>query len=275
MTRITWADGASGFVQADGCSLEYACYGPEPQSAPTIVMLHEGLGCVRLWREFPKFVSESTGFGVFAYSRAGYGQSDSVSLPRSVDYMTREAQDVLPDVLNSIGLMRGILLGHSDGATISAIYAGSVSDLRIRGLILIAPHFFAEEAGLLEIARVGRNFGISDMKLKMAKYHRNPEAAFRGWNDVWLHPDFKRWNVSDVIDHLRIPVLAIQGEDDQYGTLAQISEIEDRINSPFEKLILPKCGHSPHINQPEMTLAAITEFAIRLEDFEKESVNIT
>lgn len=274
MTRIDWADGATGFVQADGRSLEYACYGPEPESAPTIIMLHEGLGCVRLWRDFPRMVSHSTGFGVFTYSRAGYGQSDSITLPRPLDYMTREAQDSLPEILNSIGLRYGILLGHSDGATISAVYAGSVSDLRIRGLILIAPHFFAEEVGLLEIARAKVSFETSDMKLKMAKYHRNPEVAFWGWNDAWLNPDFRRWNVSDVIDHLRIPVLAIQGEDDQYGTLVQISEIEDRINSPFEKLILPECGHSPHLREPEKTLAAITEFAIRLEHFEREIVNI-
>ncbi len=275
MTRIAWADGATGFVQADGRSLEYACYGPDPKSAPTFFMLHEGLGCVRLWRDFPKMVSQSTGFGVFTYSRAGYGQSDAVTLPRPLDYMTKEAQDVLPDVLNSIGLRHGILLGHSDGATISAIYAGSVSDLRIRGLILIAPHFFAEEVGLVEIAQAKEMFETSDMKLKMAKYHRNPEVAFRGWNDAWLHPDFRSWNVSDVIDHLRIPVLAIQGEDDQYGTLAQISEIEDRINSPFEKLILSGCAHSPHLNQPAKTLAVITEFSMRLEKFERELVNTT
>ncbi len=275
MTRIAWADGATGFVQADGRSLEYACYGPDPKSAPTFVMLHEGLGCVRLWRDFPKMVSQSTGFGVFTYSRAGYGQSDAVTLPRPLDYMTKEAQDVLPDVLNSIGLRHGILLGHSDGATISAIYAGSVSDLRIRGLILIAPHFFAEEVGLVEIAQAKEMFETSDMKFKMEKYHRNPEVAFRGWNDAWLHPDFRRWNVSDVIDHLRIPVLAIQGEDDQYGTLAQISEIENRINSPCEKLILPECTHSPHLNQPAKTIAAITEFSIRLEKFESELVNTT
>ncbi len=275
MTRIDWDDGATGFVQADGRSLEYACYGPDPKSAPTFVMLHEGLGCVRLWRDFPKMVSQSTGFSVFTYSRAGYGQSDSVKLPRPLDYMTKEAQDVLPDVLNSIGLRQGILLGHSDGATISAIYAGSVSDLRIRGLILIAPHFFVEEVGLVEIVRAKEMFETSDVKLKMAKYHRNPEVAFRGWNDAWLHPDFRTWNVSDVIDHLRIPVLAIQGEDDQYGTLAQISEIEDRINSPFEKLILSECAHSPHLNQPAKTLAAITEFSMRLEKFERELVNTT
>ena len=255
-------------------SIEYACYGPQPIQNTTIVMLHEGLGCVRLWRDFPRRVSDATGFGVFAYSRAGYGQSDLASLPRPLNYMTLEATEVLPDILDSIGLVRGILLGHSDGATIAAIYAGSVSDLRVRGLVLIAPHFFTEEVGLAEIARAKKAFETSDLESKMAKYHRNPDHTLRGWNEAWLHPDFKKWNVSDVIDHLRIPVLAIQGEDDQYGTLAQISEIEDRINSPFEKLILPACGHSPHLSQPEKTLAAITEFTVRIERFEKEHVAI-
>lgn len=274
MSHIDWVDGASGFVQIGGQSIEYVCYGPQPIQNTTIVMLHEGLGCVRLWRDFPRRVSDATGFGVFAYSRAGYGQSSLDSLPRPLNYMTLEATDVLPDILDAIGLVRGILLGHSDGATIAAIHAGSVSDLRIRGLVLIAPHFFTEEMGLVEIARAKEAFETTDLKSKMAKYHRNPDHTFRGWNDAWLHPDFKKWDVSDVIDHLRIPVLVIQGEGDQYGTLAQINEMEDRVNSPFEKKILSNCRHSPHNDQPDMTLAAITEFTARLERFESESVEV-
>ncbi|MDE0310436.1 MAG: alpha/beta hydrolase [Acidiferrobacterales bacterium] len=275
MTQVRWADGATGFISAGGHRLEFACFGPPPHDAPTIVMLHEGLGCVGLWRDFPELVSQSIGFGVFTYSRAGYGQSDAVELPRPLDYMTIEAQDVLPDVLDSIGLRCGILLGHSDGATISAIYAGTVSDPRIRGLVLIAPHFFAEEVGLSQIQRAAEIFRTGELRLKMAKYHRNPDVAFRGWNDAWLHPDFVRWNVSDVIDHLRIPVLAIQGEDDQYGTLAQVREIESRVNAPFEKLILPQCQHSPHLSRPQETVAAIARFSMRFDRFESGVVQST
>lgn len=274
MTPVNWIDNGAGFLQAGGKSLEYACYGPPPSQVSTIVMLHEGLGCVELWRDFPKRIAQITGLGVFAYSRAGYGYSDLAELPRPLDYMTREALDVLPTVLDKIDVVRGILLGHSDGATIAAIYGGSVSDFRIRGLILMAPHFFSEEKGLVEIARAKEVFKTGRLKQQMAKYHRDPENTFYGWNDSWLHPEFKKWNVSEVIDFLRVPVIAIQGEDDEYGTLAQIYEIQDRSHAPIELEILPQCGHSPQFDQPEMTLAAIADFTKRLERFESEAVRI-
>lgn len=269
---INWADGDSGALVAGGNRLEYACYGPAPEIAPTIVMLHEGLGCLALWRDFPSKIANATGFGVFAYSRAGYGGSDPAELPRPLDYMTREAKEVLPRILDRMGFKAGILLGHSDGATISAIYAGSVEDYRVRGLILMAPHFFTEEIGLDAIAKTKEAFAQGGLRERMAKYHNNPENAFMGWNDAWLNPGFKAWNVSDVIDHLRIPVLAIQGREDQYGTLAQIKEIEERIYSPIEIAILDNCRHAPHFDQPEATLKAIIEFALRLRRMEEEDV---
>lgn len=269
---ITWVDQGRGRLTAGNKSLEYACYGPPPGAVPTIVMLHEGLGCLALWRDFPEKLARATGFGVFVYSRAGYGGSDLADLPRPLDYMTREAIDVLPEVLDGFGFKGGILLGHSDGATISAIYGGSVSDYRVRGLILMAPHFFTEETGLLEIAKAKELFETGDLCDRMAKYHKDPENSFRGWNDAWLAPGFKAWNVADAIDHLRIPVLAIQGEGDQYGTLAQISEIEERIYAPLEVAILEDCRHAPHQDQPERTLATITEFALRLRRIEDEEV---
>merc|ERR1711991_659934 len=143
----------SGFLTAGGKRLEYACFGPPPDQAPTIVLLHEGMGCVALWRDFPKRLKTVSNKGVFAYSRAGYGQSDPVALPRPLDYMTREAVETLPEVLDMIGARDAILLGHSDGATISAIYAGTVSDSRVKGVILMAPHFFTEPEGLESIAQ--------------------------------------------------------------------------------------------------------------------------
>lgn len=265
---MDWTDGATGHLTAGGKSLEYACFGAAPEKAPTLIMLHEGLGCVALWRDLPAKIAKATGWGVFAYSRAGYGQSDPADLPRPLDYMTREALDVLPQVLDGIGFQRGVLMGHSDGATIAAIYAGSLEDFRVRGLILMAPHFFTEEMGLAEIARAKEAFATTDLAAKMARYHRDAEHTFRGWNEAWLNPAFRKWDVSEVIDYLRIPVLAIQGREDQYGTLAQIEEITSRIYAPADVAILEDCRHAPHQDQPERVLAEVSDFMGRLERIE-------
>jgi pimeloyl-ACP methyl ester carboxylesterase len=269
-----WRDGASGFVTVAGKRLECICHGPSPDHEPTIVMLHEGLGCVALWRDFPRRLAEATGLGVFAYSRAGYGRSDPVELPRPLDYMTREALEILPVMLDAIGFRRGVLLGHSDGASIAAIYAGSVEDFRVRGLVLMAPHFFTEESGLAAIAAARAAYGSGDLGARLAKYHRDADVAFRGWNDAWLDPDFRGWNIADVIDYWRIPVLAIQGDDDPYGTLTQIREIENRAYSPVDVEILGGGHHSPHLERPEETLAAVAEYCARLMRLEQEKVEI-
>ena len=270
---IDWRDGA-GFLTVDGKRLETLRHGLAPDRAPTIVMLHEGLGCVALWRDFPRRLAEATGLGVFAYSRAGYGRSDAVELPRPLDYMTREARETLPGVLDAIGFRRGILLGHSDGGSIAAIYAGTVEDFRVRGLVLIAPHFFTEESGLAAISAARAAYETGDLRRRLAKYHRDVDNAFRGWNDAWLDPVFKCWNIADVIDYWRIPALAIQGEDDPYGTLAQIREIENRAYSPVDVEILNGCKHSPHTEQPEATLAAVADFCARLMRIEQAKVEI-
>jgi pimeloyl-ACP methyl ester carboxylesterase len=269
-----WRGDASGLLTIEGKRLETLCHGPAPDAAPTIVMLHEGLGCVALWRDFPAQLAEATRLGVFAYSRAGYGQSDPTPLPRPLDYMTREARETLPAVLEAIGLERGILLGHSDGASIAAIYAGTVEDFRVRGLVLMAPHFFTEESGLAAIATAREAYEKRDLRARLAKYHRNVDNAFRGWNDAWLDPGFKSWNIAETIDYWRIPVLAIQGDDDPYGTLAQIQEIENRIYSPLDVEILQGCKHSPHTEQPKRTLATVADFCARLIRIEETKVEI-
>lgn len=257
-----WA--AQGFVEVGGRRLECACHGPAPDTAPTLVLLHEGLGCTALWRDVPARLAAATGCGVFAYSRAGYGQSDPAPLPRPLDYMTREAVDVLPGVLGAIGFQRGVLIGHSDGATIAAEYAGRLRDPRLAGLVLIAPHFFTEPAGLAEIAAARQAYVTTELKGRMAKYHRDPDNAFFGWNDAWLAEGFRAWNVADVIDHWQVPCLAIQGAADQYGTLAQIREIEARSPAPVETLILDGIHHAPHLEAPEATGAAIAAFCARV-----------
>jgi len=262
-----------GTLRAAGKTLEWAGFGHPPKGDdPVIVMLHEGLGCVDLWRDFPEHVARTTGLSVLAYSRAGYGRSESAALPRPLDYMTREALESLPDVLDAVGAPRYLLLGHSDGATIAAEYCGRVEDFRVRGLILMAPHFFAEESGLAEIARVRDEFEAGGLKRRMAKYHADPEAAFRGWNEAWLDPGFRGWNVAEVIDYLRVPVLVIQGRQDQYGTLAQVHEIEDRCYAPVDVTLLDECGHSPHADRPEATLDAISDFTARLMRIEAAHV---
>lgn len=258
----------SGRLEAGGKALEYRCHGPAPSEGPTVVMLHEGLGSMGLWRDLPEALAEATGWGVLAYSRAGYGRSDPADLPRPLDYMTREAVDVLPVVLDGLGVGPCVLMGHSDGATIAAVYAGSVQDHRVRGLVLMAPHFFAEPDGLAEIARAKVAFEEGDLRDRLARHHDDAEATFRGWNDAWLDPGFADWNVSDVIDYLRVPTLAIQGRDDPYGTLAQVAEIEGRAYSPVDVLILEGCGHAPHLDRRDDVVAAVTEFAGRLAEIE-------
>ena len=260
MTAFPWIEGVAGEIFADGKRLEAAAWGPPPDQAPTIVALHEGLGCVALWRDFPQKLAAATGYGVFAYSRAGYGASERVDLPRPLDYMSREARFSLPAALDAIGLERGILLGHSDGASIAAIYAGEHADERIKGLILMAPHLFTEAMGLDSIVEARHAYETGDLRAKLAKYHAHVDVAFRGWNDAWLDPGFKAWNIEDAVGRWRVPALVIQGADDQYGTVKQVRAIEARSPAPVQTLILEACRHAPQFDQPEATLDAIVRF---------------
>ena len=252
----------SGFLEVNGKSLEYACQGPAPDKAPTLILLHEGLGSTQLWRKFPGLLAQMTGFGVFAYSRAGYGQSDLADLPRPLNYMTQEAESTLPVVLDKIQLQQGVLLGHSDGASIAAIYAGNVSDERIKGTVLMAPHFFAEPISLNAIAVAKTEYENGVLRERMQRYHRDPDNTFYGWNDSWLHPEFKHWNVEDVLDRITAPILAIQGRQDQYGTLAQIETIASRCSATVETLILDNCKHAPFLEQEEAVLNSIKQFCL-------------
>ena len=255
---------SAGRITAAGKSIEYACLGPSTDEAPTLILLHEGLGCVRLWRDFPKALVAATGLGVFAFSRAAYGQSDPVELPRPLDYMTREARDVLPEVLDAVGAQHVVLLGHSDGATIAAIHAGIEADPRVLGIILMAPHFFTEPQGLSAIAQARVAYEKGDLKEALARYHANPDNAFLGWNDAWLDPAFETWNVESVIDTIRVPVLAIQGCDDQYGTLAQIHTLSRRTQVTVDTLILDACRHNPHLDCEGDVVSAVAGFCARV-----------
>ncbi|WP_169566339.1 alpha/beta fold hydrolase [Sneathiella limimaris] len=261
---LSWPAENGSFFSVDGVRLEYRAVGPSPADGPIFLLLHEGLGSTALWRGFEEKLSDATGWGVISYSRAGYGKSDPVTLPRPLDYMTREAMDVVPGVLDVLAGQDVVLLGHSDGASISAIYAGVFEDPRIKGVILLAPHFFTEPEGLVAIAEAKSAFETTNLKDKLGKYHAHPEIAFRGWNDSWLHPDFKDWNIASYLNEVKVPVLAVQGYADQYGTMAQLAEVKDRVQTPVTLLKLEECGHAPHLEKPDETLAGIRKFVSTL-----------
>jgi pimeloyl-ACP methyl ester carboxylesterase len=255
---------ANGSLDLGDQQLEYRFVGPQPDEAPTLVLLHEGLGCVGLWGDFPDRLAAATSMGVFVYSRAGYGASSTVSLPRPLTYMHEEAQKVLPRVLDAVGFRSGILIGHSDGASIAAIYQGSVRDERARGLSLIAPHFFVEEMGLVEIAKATVAFESGKLREKLSRWHKHVDAAFLGWNGAWLDPAFRAWDIRKFLHSINVPVQVVQGADDQYGTMAQIEVAKAECPGPVEVVILDKTRHAPHREATDRTVAAISEFAIRV-----------
>ncbi len=254
-----------GEIALDGRRLEAAWWGPGPEAAPTILLLHEGLGCAALWRDFPAALAAATGCGVMAYSRFGYGGSDSVPLPRPLAYMHDEAREVLPRVLDAAGVRRCLLLGHSDGGSIAAIYAGSRQDFRVAGLALLAPHFFVERVSLDAIAEARRRWDAGELRDRLARHHRDPGAAFLGWNGAWLDPGFPQaFDLQPEIAHIRVPALVVQGEADPYGTVEQVRMLEREAYCPVESLLLPGVGHAPHLEAPGAVLDAVRDFAARL-----------
>ncbi len=223
-----------------------------------MVMLHEGLGSIAHWRDFPFRVAERTGCGVLVYSRYGYGQSDRLEAKRPVEYMHHEGEVVLPALLEQLGISRPVLLGHSDGASIAIIFAGKYPEA-VRAVILEAPHVFVEDVSVESIARAKIAYETTDMPRKLGRYHAHPDETFWGWNDIWLDPRFRSWNIEPYLGVIRCPVLVIQGEDDEYGTIRQVETIQAKVHQA-EALLLPKCKHAPHRDQPEATLEQIEKF---------------
>ena len=259
---MTLAD--QGFLDLGAMRLEYRMIGPRPNAAPAIVMLHEGLGSVGLWGAFPDKLAAATGAGVFVYSREGHGRSSPAKLPRPLSFMDDEAFNVLPRIFAAIGFQRGIFLGHSDGASIATIYAGGVQDHRVRGLVLMAPHFFTEERGLAEIRRAGEAFDAGVLRDKLKRWHADVDGAFRSWIGPWLDPDFRKWDITEALGYIRVPILIVQGADDQYGTLRQVEVAKEECFCPVETAILARARHSPHLDAPEVTLEAVAGFINRL-----------
>jgi len=226
-------------------------------NAPTIVMLHEGLGSIAMWKDFPEQLAQATGFGVLVYSRYGHGKSERLAEKRSVDFMHHEAKVVLPELLRQFEIQQPILLGHSDGASITIIYAGTRPQ-QVRALILEAPHVFVEDVSIQSIANMRTQFESTDLPQKLARYHDHVEEVFRGWNNIWLDPDFRQWNIEEYLAPITCPVLVIQGQNDEYGTLAQVQAIQ-RLIPATQTRILPRCGHSPHRDHQALTIQTIAK----------------
>jgi pimeloyl-ACP methyl ester carboxylesterase len=226
--------------------------------APVVVMLHEGLGSVAMWRGFPQQVADAAGAEVAAYSRVGYGRSDPIATQRNVRYMHDEALLTLPALLDALRIERPVLLGHSDGASIALIHAGG-SGRPVAGVVAMAPHVMVEDEAIVGIERTRDAYRSTDLSKRLARYHDDVESAFWGWNDIWLHPQFRQWNIEEYLPRIGCPVLAIQGEDDEYGTMEQLERIARR-TPRVETVKLARCGHSPHKDQPAAVLDAVRRF---------------
>jgi pimeloyl-ACP methyl ester carboxylesterase len=223
---------------------------------PALLLLHEGLGSVGLWRGFPRALADATGHRTVLYSRFGHGGSEPPPRPRTPEFMHEEALEILPDVLDQLEIEEPVLIGHSDGASIALIYAASQP---VHGIVALAPHVFVEERTLEGIRETGREFLAGDLRRRMTRHHEDPEVTFRGWCDVWLDPAFRDWNIEDVLDGIDAPLLLIQGADDAYGTLEQLDAIERGVSAPVQRLVVPG-GHTPHLERPDPVLDAIVEF---------------
>ncbi|MBV8200364.1 MAG: alpha/beta hydrolase [Acidobacteria bacterium] len=273
-----------GTVAAGGRRLEVEWIGPGPAEAPTLVFLHDGQGCVDTWRDFPAALAAATGCGALVYSRAGYGGSEAAPGPWPVSFMHDEARAALPEVIAALGVRDGFLIGHSDGASISLIYAAGGGDAEaaaggaeastgarcepaawLRGLVLEAPHVFVEPVCLESIAKLPGLYRQPELWRRMVRYHgANAASCSERWVEVWLRPEFRSWSIAALLPRIRLPVVAIQGERDPYGTLDQLRAVAAGCGGPVETLVLPGCGHTPHRQQREATLQAMSGFLRRL-----------
>jgi pimeloyl-ACP methyl ester carboxylesterase len=251
-------------VSASGRSLAYEWIGEGREGRPVLVLLHEGLGSIRQWRDFPAKLAGATGCRALVYDRYGYGQSDVLAEPRrTVRFMHDEALHALPELLGQLKVENPVLIGHSDGASIALIHAGAGH--AVRGVVAMAPHVFIEPVCLSSIRKATEAFENTDLPQKLGRYHRDARRTFHGWADVWLDPEFKGWDIrDDYLPGVRCPVLAIQGHDDEYGTMAQLDEIRARVSGTCELVKLEKCGHAPFRDRPDQVLVRVSSFIGKL-----------
>lgn len=259
MATGSLADPAPFLADIGGRHLECRWHPPARENRPALVFLHDGIGSLAMWRDFPARLAAATGCGALVYSRWGCGWSSPREGSFTVDYMHREAFETLPALLDAKGIANPVLVGQSDGASIALLHAGGTRR-PVRALILEAPHIFVEPLTIASIEQAKDVFEITDFKGKLARYHKDPAGAFTGWNDIWLLPAFRSWNIEAYLPFVTCPVLAIQGRDDEYGTLAQVTGIEEQVAGPCETLVLADCGHTPHRDQAETVLEAMRAF---------------
>ncbi len=250
----------------DGLNLEATELRGDPDERP-LVMLHEGLGSVSAWRDFPEALHRATSRRVIAFSRFGHGKSDPPHEPRTPAFFHEEALDVVPEVLRRLDAEEPVLVGHSDGASIALIHAGANPT---RGLVLLAPHVVVEDVTLDAIRETRERFETTDLRERLARHHDDPDVAFRNWCDVWLDPAFQRWTLEPEAERVTCPVLLIQGADDPYGTLDQLDRIEARVRGPVRRLIVPG-GHSPHREAPEPVLREVAAFVEEVDEFARRA----
>ena len=250
------------FVTAAGRRIEFEHIAVAGARRPTLVFLHEGLGSIAMWRDFPGRLAHATNCDAIVYSRYSYGNSAPLAAPHGVRYMHDEALVALPELLDNWRVERPLLVGHSDGASIALIHAGG-SGRAVAGLVLMAPHVLVEDISVASIAAAKLAYDTTGLRAKLAPYHADADSAFRGWNDIWLHPDFRAWNIEEYLPRITCPVLAIQGADDEYGTLDQLARIGNGV-ADAELVELSDCRHSPHRDQPDAMIELVTRFVDRV-----------
>lgn len=250
-------------MDIDGRAIEYRVVPGPVSDRPPLVFLHEGLGCAALWRDFPDRVARDLGVPALVYSRFGYGHSAGLTGPRTRRYLHDEALHVLPMLLDRLEIERPLLIGHSDGASIALIHAAA-SRQPVAGLVLMAPHVMVEPISVEGVAHITETYHRTDLRERLSRYHAHVDDAFLGWSDIWLDPAFAEWSLEDEARQLTVPALLIQGEDDEYGTVAQIDQIAELARGPIERIVLAGCGHAPHRDQEATVIAAISAFAARL-----------
>jgi len=245
--------------------IEISSIGNLSSNTLSLILLHEGLGSVSMWKDIPEKIYEHTGFNVITYSRAGYGKSSSIKLPRPLNYMSIEANKYLPNILNQLDLKKFYLIGHSDGGTIAALNSGEIKHDNHCGTILVAPHFFIENFNIKSIRDIKNKYEKEGLKEKLSKYHNNVDNAFYGWSETWLNPKFHKWDITKEIKKIKVPIYAIQGNADPYGSVKQIDILEKHLTVKFEKLILDNCGHNPFFERVDECLYGIKSFINQIE----------